>query len=130
MEIEIFTACDSVQNYNNKIVIVGTFHQVNGNLPIKLPNLGVACSIRFNPAEKIEIKTFEIKFTKGDGTNFAAPIKGSVNYQGGIIETYQVLNICANVTNVSFTDNCTYYIDLLLDEEIVKRFPIYSNITK
>lgn len=124
MEIDIFTACDNVQDYNGKLVIAGTFQQVNGNaLPIKLDNMGVVCAVRFSPNEIVNSQ-FELRFISANGSPFAIPIKGQIDISETKSNTHQTLNIAINVRDVLFTGKGIHYIEFVLGDTIQKRIPI------
>ena len=113
MDIEIFTACDSVHSYEGKLVIIGTFHQITRVGQIN--NLGVAASINHNPKVEQGMREFMITFINPDGTNFSKAISG--NYE----ISNRFINIAINVKDVKFTQRGLHYINLIIDGEIVKQ---------
>lgn len=54
MKVDIFTLCDSAQEYNNgKLVIVGTFNSIYAkNFPADYPEFALVARIMFSETEK------------------------------------------------------------------------------
>jgi hypothetical protein len=53
MNIDIFTLCDSAQEYSGRLIIVGTFNTINvGNLPTVYPEFAIAAKISLDPDYK------------------------------------------------------------------------------
>ena len=128
MEIEIFTACDNAQVYQDKLVIVGTFHAITSKtIPFQFESMSVACAIKFTPEELTHENIVEIQFNNADGSKFVNPgITGTLaaRQPNEITQASQILNLAINVRNVEYKTVGTYYIDLFVNAKLERRFPI------
>lgn len=68
MKIDIFTLCDSAQEYNGKLVIIGTFNNISApQFPALHPGFSLVARIIFDETEKgIHQINFSIKKNDAD----------------------------------------------------------------
>ncbi len=72
MQIEIFTVCDNAQNYQGKLVIVGTFNQIRSN---KFPFIYGGFSIVGRIGYETEYnENFNLSFIDPNGKNVIDPL--------------------------------------------------------
>lgn len=74
MQIDIFTLCESSHNYNGKIIIVGTFNQINSNqFPfVYNSSFSVVGRIGYDKEGK---KDYKLSFLSPEGKNVIEPLK-------------------------------------------------------
>lgn len=131
MEIEIFTLCDSAQNYQEKLVVVGTFHSIYSQLiPFTHDSFSIACGIRLDKTDTATDYDFEIKFLREDGTKFIpTDVKGKLTPVKNEENTaYRMLNFVVNARSIEFTSTGMHFIELLINGKSVKRYPLEITI--
>lgn len=70
MNVDIFTLCDSAQDYNGKMIIVGTFNSFQlSSFPSPYPDISIAVRLRFDKDE-IGKHTIEISIIKSDDNKY------------------------------------------------------------
>lgn len=127
MEIEIFTACDNVQAYGDKLIVVGNFHQIQGSkLPITIDNLGVACCINMNADEAAQNNEIEFQFTSESDKVYRLPFQLKVEPLQN--RATRIINIALNLGQIAFSTTGIHYIDLYINKQINRKFPI--NVVK
>lgn len=126
MEIEIFTMCDSAQNYQEKLVIVGTFHTIQSTMiPFTHDSFSIACGIRLDKTDTGSNYEFEIRFLRDDGTKFIpTDVKGKLTPADNQKDAaYRMINFVVNARSVEFTSGGMHYIELLINGKSLKRYP-------
>lgn len=111
MEYEIFTICDNAQNYNGKLVIVGTFDTIfSQSFPLTYDAFSLAVKINC-PTEEFKDGTLQVslKDEKG-GNDICPPITTNVPTDKSI--PVQTLTLVLNFNKVLFTEPGEYFIEL------------------
>lgn len=128
MEIEIFTACDNAQTYQDKLVIVGTFHNIaSTEIPFTFDSMSIVCAIRFMPEELLKENNIEFQFNNDDGTKFITQqinANLAAHKPEEITPTSQILNLAINLRNIEFKRTGSYFIDLYVNNKFERRFPL------
>ena len=122
MQVDIFTLCDNAQEYNGKLVIVGTFNQITApQYPFIHPELAIVASIQFDENEKKE-HDIEIGIKKCDSEYFLmppTPMKASnANTQGD----YTYINLVVKGNNIEIKEPGKYIVYLKIDNETRKTY--------
>ncbi len=123
MEIEIFTLCDHAQDFNGKLVIVGTFDSISSSA---YPFTHAACSLagrlRFSEKES-GVHEFKIKLIDEDGIELYPAIEGNIDVSKSVAN-YSTINFAINLGNLEFKKAGKYAIELYIDNEWQKGLPI------
>lgn len=116
MNIDIFTLCDSAQQYDGgKLVIVGTFNNIYATkYPTMLPSLSLVSRIVFEEEEN-GIHDIEVCIKKRDSETFIFPTgKMEANTSSAIGER-KAVNLIVNGNNVVIPSEGTYSVILKID---------------
>jgi hypothetical protein len=123
MEIEIFTLCDHAQDFNGKLVIVGTFDSISSST---YPFTHAACSLagrlRFSEKES-GVHEFRIKLIDEEGVELYPAIEGNIDVSKSVAN-YSTINFAINLGNLEFKKPGKYAIELYIDNEWQKGLPI------
>lgn len=116
MKTDIFTLCDSAQDYNGKLVIIGTFNRIIVNqIPTIHPEFAVVARIIFDEHEK---KEYNIEFSiKNDDDIFIMPtntIKVDTTHSKGK-ETS--INLIVKGNNINIPQLGTYNVILKIEDQ-------------
>ncbi|MBR1401738.1 MAG: hypothetical protein IJ562_09230 [Prevotella sp.] len=116
MNIEILTLADSVQQYDGKLVIVGTFNDISApKLPHVVPEMVVACKVEFLKDEAGK-HILELCIVNGQTKEpIIAPIKTetpSLDIKGDFL----YLNFVTNINNTLFKDAGLYDVVMKVDD--------------
>ncbi|MBU1010502.1 MAG: hypothetical protein KKD74_10225 [Bacteroidetes bacterium] len=116
MEIEIFTLCDFAQEYQRKMVIVGTFDTINAKeFPCVHPNCSIATRIRFDEKEFGEHK-FKITLINDKNENVISPLEGEMQIKKTNSGTFSAVNMVISLNQLKFDKPGRYSIELYIDE--------------
>lgn len=114
MKIDIFTLCDSAQEYNGKLVIVGTFNTITcPSFPAIHPEMSVVARISLLPEEsgthlvKLSIKSNE------DGSLLLAPVQTSFAFAG--LKQNGFINVIVKGNSLKLERPGTYTVVLEID---------------
>ena len=124
MEIEIFTLSDSAHNYNDRLVISGTFDAVASPMfPFMHPHCSIALRLRFGDKEMGKHK-IELKFLGPKG-EVHQPItaKVDVNKRHPSAQ-YAAINFVMNMANLKFDLPGQYSFELHVDDEWRSGLPL------
>lgn len=118
MQINIFTLCDNAQEYNGKLVIVGTFNQiVSERFPLVRPELAIVAAIRFDEEEKGDHSIeFSIK-NENSGAYLLEPLNTKAN-NGAAKGKYSFANFVIKLNGLVIKEPGEYVTCLKVDEEV------------
>lgn len=116
MNIEILTLADSVQQYDGKLVIVGTFNDITApEIPHVVPDLVVVCKVEFQKDEAGK-HTLELNIINSQTQEAViAPIKAEtppLESQGEFV----YLNFVTNINNTLFKTEGLYNVVMKIDD--------------
>lgn len=118
MQVDIFTLCDNAQEYNGKMVIVGTFNAMSvSKFPYVHAGFAVVASIRFDKNEKKE-HDFEISIKKSDADLF---LMSPTKMRASNIDTqseYTYINLIIKGNNIEIKEPGKYIVCLKIDDKI------------
>jgi len=111
MEYEIFTICDNAQNYNGKLVIVGTFDTIfSQSFPLTYDAFSLAVKINC-PTNEFKDGTLQVNLkNEKNGEDVCTPITANVPIDKSI--SSQTLTLVLNFNKVLFTEPGEYFIEL------------------
>jgi hypothetical protein len=116
MEIEIFTVADFAQDYSGKLVISGTFDQINTRtLPAVHPLCSIAIRLRFANSESGEYQ-FALKVITPERKELVNA-KGPINVKKSLTVDYSAVNLVLNLQNLKFETIGKYAVELYLDDD-------------
>ena len=109
MKLDIFTFCDNAQDYNGKLVIVGTFNRISlPNIPGPAAPFSVAARILIEPSD--DPASLSLHFTIKDvksGNDIITPIESPIpSRKDG--EKFGTLNLALNLGGVVFPNRGEY----------------------
>ncbi len=116
MNIEILTLADNVQQYDGKLVIVGTFNDITApKIPHVVPEMVVACKVEFQKDEAGK-HILELSIVNDQTKeSVIAPIKAetpSLDIQGDFL----YLNFVTNINNALFKNAGLYDVVMKVDD--------------
>lgn len=124
MEVEIFTLSDYAENFNGKLVIVGTFDSIYAqSFPLVQPVCAISLRIRFANSQsgvhKIKIKLFDPEKNELQSIDGEVTVKQS---QDG--RSYETINLAMKVGNLQFKTPGLYSFELHIDDEWQSGLPL------
>ena len=123
MDIQVATLCDSAQDYNGKLCLIGTFDTLAvRQLPASHPHCSIALRMAFTTGDEGP-HTLKISLIDEDGKNLLpdfAP-KLQVRIPEGYFFTSQ--NLVLNLQGLKFANTGQYSIDIAFDDVIKARIP-------
>lgn len=120
MEYEIFTICDNAQNYNGKMVIVGTFDTIFGqDFPLTYEAFSLAVKINCPTQEFKDGKLQIFLKEKISGKNLCPPITTLIPLNPNVPE--QVIALAVNFQKIVFLEPGKYTIEFHFNNDIKKR---------
>ncbi len=123
MEIEVLTLCDSAQNYQDKLIVVGTFNTIHSPVcPIAYPSFALACRFRYSKAE-VGMKSFKLTFVAPDGQNVLPVMQTQINVPVDF-EDYYASNLVIGFSSINFSQYGEYTINIETDD-IIKHIPLF-----
>lgn len=130
MDVQIFTLCDSAQEYNGKLVIVGAFNELTfDKFPAVYPELAVVVRTIIED-EKASDHDVELSAFKADTGNHAIipPFKTSLDTKSNIGQTVYS-NLILRMNNITIPEAGKYIIKFSIDKTI-KEIPFMVNVKK
>jgi len=123
MEIEVLTICDNAQNYQDKLVVVGTFSTIFASgCPIVSPSFSLACRFRYAVGESGE-KIFNLTFKDPHGKDVLPSIQAKMEVPSNF-EEYYVSNLIIGFNSINFTQYGKYLINIET-EGLHKEIPLF-----
>lgn len=118
MQVDIFTLCDNAQEYNGKMVIVGTFNQLSASkFPAIHAEFALVASIRFDKNEKKE-HDIEIGIKKSDSELFLMPPAKMKASNADAKGEHTYVNLVVKGNNIEIKEPGNYIVYLKVDDEV------------
>lgn len=118
MKVDIFTLCDSAQEYSGKLIIIGTFNRIYAKeFPTLHPEFALVARVVFGEDEK---GVHNINFSiKKDDEDVYIMLPGQItadttNTKGNDV----VSNLVVKGNNISIPSAGTYVVTLKVDDKI------------
>jgi hypothetical protein len=125
MEIEIFSLCDYSQDFQGKLIIVGTFDTIFGvNFPLVFPACSVAARLRFHKGEEGQ-HNIRITFVDSNGVEIVPSINGDLNVQMPPDLDSSTFNLSITIGQLQFDNIGKYYVQFYIDGEQKRSLPLY-----
>ncbi|HNP18472.1 MAG TPA: hypothetical protein PKL31_08575 [Fulvivirga sp.] len=124
MEVEIFTLSDYAENFNGKLVIMGTFDSIFGSItPIKHPVCALSLRLRFAKSE-IGQHTMRIKLINPNQKVLQTiDAQLQVNEPNSGVD-YTSINTVLRFGNLEFDSFGKYSFELYIDDEWSRGLPL------
>jgi hypothetical protein len=124
MEIEILTISDFAENYNNRLMIIGTFDSITSQkFPTTQPSCALSMRLRFGGKESGYHK-IQLKFLDPKGTILQS-IDGDLNVGNPNPGTdYTSVNFVLHLSNLQFNTPGKYSFSLYVDNEWRSGLPV------
>ena len=121
---EIFTVCDSAENYNGKLVIVGTFDVLGGNsFPLDFRPFALALRLRFSSKEFGDHQIL-LKMIDEEGT-VLNKIEGQISIASPDPSVhYATFSQVFNFGPTKFNSPGRYSFELYIDGEWISGLPL------
>ena len=118
MKVDIFTLCDSAQEYNGKLVIIGTFNGIYAKeFPTIHPEFALVARVIFSETEK-GIHNFEFSIKKSDKEEFLLPIGKMTADNSDSKGKDTAVNVVVKGNNILIAEPGTYIVTLKVDDKI------------
>ena len=122
MNINIFTLCDSAQEYSGKMIIVGTFNTINVvSLPTVYPEFAIAAKISIDPKHQQDKNEHLVKvyIKKADSdVYFLPPLEHRIKANKTI--DYSDLNLIMRFNGLPINEEGRYLVTLEFDSTKVE----------
>lgn len=119
MTLEIFTLCDHGQDFQGKLVIVGTFDTIwSTNFPVTHPLCSVALRMRFSRKELGRHK-ISLRVIDSNNSELIPPIVGEADVKEpqSNEQEHSTINAIINLANLVFPNPGRYSVEFKLDDE-------------
>jgi hypothetical protein len=127
MDIEIFSLCDHAQDFQGKLVIVGTFDTIWAKkFPSMHPSCALAARIRFT-AEEAGRHALNLLIVDMDGRNIVPPLTGELNVARPRAGDTVTVNFVITIGQLRFQKPGRYSIDFLIDNTRQRSLPLLVN---
>lgn len=118
MKVDIFTLCDSAQEYNGKLIIVGTFNSIYAKeFPTLHPEFALVARVVFGEDEKgVHNIDFSIK-KNGEEVYIMPPgqmTADTTNTKG----KDTIINVVVKGNNIPIQSEGTYIVTLKVDDKV------------
>lgn len=123
MVVEILVLCDNAQNYNQKLVIVGTFNAINTqSLPCRY-TFSLACRFSFDKEDIPWKKQIKIELKDNKGNVLIPAIQALIDIPE-IKEDIHTTNLVIGFGNITFNSFGKYMVQVTFGE-FYRELPIY-----
>lgn len=133
MDIQIATLCDFAADYNDRMVISGTFDALFAkSLPVVRPSCILAMRILLLPEDSGE-HTISINVIDEDGTSVDPknmPKKAPMGVKVPDEVAFLTRPLFVNLQGLSFPKEGVYSVDVTIDDELVVRLPLRVMLVK
>lgn len=129
MYVDIFTLCESAQEYGGKLVIVGTFNRIIADkFPFAYPELAIVARIGFTKEEK-GMHHLELSMKKdGEEVYLMNPAKMDAD-NSKTEDEHTFINLIFKGNNIAIPSPGTYKVILKIDGQ-VKESELYVEARK
>ncbi|WP_289293350.1 MULTISPECIES: hypothetical protein [Bacteroides] len=130
MEIEILTLADNAQNYQGKLVVVGTFNMINSlSFPFKY-SFTLVCKFRLLKDEKI-FENISIKLIDENEAIIAPEVTGKLTSEGGIDgnNPFKTIDFIVNFNQVEFAKEGVFRVMVNTDNGFHAELPLMVGLS-
>ena len=118
MKVDIFTLCDSAQEYGGKLIIVGTFNSIYAKeFPTLHPEFALVARVVFSENEK-DVHKIDFSVKKNDENVYSMPpgqmTADTTNTKG----KDAIINVVVKGNNIPIPSDGTYVVTLKVDDKV------------
>ena len=118
MKVDIFTLCDSAQEYGGKLIIVGTFNSIYAKeFPTLHPEFALVARVVFSENEK-GVHKIDFSVKKNDENVYIMPpgqlTADTTNTKG----KDAIINVVVKGNNIPIPSDGTYVVTLKVDDKV------------
>ena len=118
MKADIFTLCDSAQEYQGKLIIVGTFNTIlSPEYPVIHPDFAIAARILFDPADADSHHEIKVTITSEKGDDVLLPPEKFSLDINEKKDTESVINVLVKANNIKIPKEGRYTVRLMVDDK-------------
>ncbi|MFT5405153.1 MAG: hypothetical protein ACI9DF_004000 [Verrucomicrobiales bacterium] len=124
MEVLVATLCDSANDYNGKLCLLGCFDTIcAGQMPVVHPQCSLALRICFRPEDEGE-HLFRIGFIDDDGNPVMPPFEPKIQVAFPGDSYFVTRNLVLNIQRLQFKAPGQYSIDIQANSKMITRIPL------
>jgi hypothetical protein len=124
MEVLVATLCDSANDYNGKLCMLGCFDTIcAGQMPVVHPQCSLALRICFRPEDEGEHQ-FRIAFIDDDGNAVMPPFEPKIQVAFPTDNYFITRNLVLNIQRLQFKAPGQYSIDIQSSDAMLTRIPL------
>lgn len=124
MEVLVATLCDSANDYNGKLCMLGCFDTIcAGQMPVVHPQCSLALRICFRPEDEGEHQ-FRIAFIDDDGNAVMPPFEPKIQVSFPTDSFFITRNLVLNIQRLQFKAPGQYSIDIQSSDAMITRIPL------
>ena len=124
MEVLVATLCDSANDYNGKLCLLGCFDTICAQqLPVVHPQCSLALRICFRPEDEGSHE-FNIAFIDDDGGEVMPSFKPNIQVGFPKDSFFVTRNLVLNIQRLKFQNAGQYSIDVKCDDVMITRIPL------
>ena len=124
MEVLVATLCDSANDYNGKLCLLGCFDTICAQqLPVVHPQCSLALRICFRPEDE-GAHEFNIAFIDDDGAEVMPSFKPNIQVGFPTDSFFVTRNLVLNIQRLKFQNAGQYSIDVQCDGNMITRIPL------
>ena len=118
MNIQVAVLCDSAQEYQNRLCILGTFDTIRTHqLPVIKHQCSIAVQILWSKSEEGPHKV-KMRFMDEDGNQTLKPVNSSIKISIPPTSSFVATNHILNIQQFKFTKAGNYLIVIEIDEKM------------
>lgn len=123
MELEVLTICDNAQNYQDKLIVVGTFNTIYSPMcPIIYPSFALACRFRYSKEES-GMKKFKLTFKDPIGNDVLPAMETQIEVPAEF-DNYYAANLIIGFNSINLPQYGEYIISVETDN-LLKQIPLF-----
>lgn len=124
MDIQVATLADAAQDYNSKLVVIGTFDTIGSRvLPVVHPAAALALRICFRQADEGNHK-LSIRLIDEDGNNTMQPLEAAIDIKLADGAEFVTRNMILNFQPLQFKEAGTYAFEISLAGQPLASVPV------
>jgi hypothetical protein len=124
MEIQVATLCDSAQDYNSKLCILGTFDTIGSRgTPVVHPQCALALRVCFRAADEGAHK-MQIRMINADGKDMMQPLEANVDIRMPEGADFITRNMILNFQPLRIETGGTFSFDVFFDGKQYASVPL------
>ena len=124
MEVLVATLCDSANDYNGKLCLLGCFDTIcAGQMPVVHPQCSLALRICFRPEDEGD-HLFRIGFIDDDGNPVMPPFEPKIQVAFPGDSYFVTRNLVLNIQRLQFKSPGQYSIDVQANDKMITRIPL------